>query len=37
MGAAKLAQRAIDSGKSVREALGEANKQGKESKYGSAN
>jgi fumarate hydratase class II len=37
MGAAKLAQRAIDSGKSVREALGEANKPGKGSKYGSAN
>ena len=37
MGAAKLAQRAIDSGKSVREELGEANKPGKGSKYGSAN
>jgi hypothetical protein len=37
MGAAKLAQRAIDSGKSVREALGEANKPGKGSKYGIAN
>jgi aspartate ammonia-lyase len=37
MGAAKLAQRAVDSGKSVREALGEANKPGKGSKYGSAN
>jgi aspartate ammonia-lyase len=33
----KLAQQAIDSGKSVREALGEANKPGKGSKYGSAN
>jgi fumarate hydratase class II len=37
MGAAKLAQRAIDYDKSVREALGEANKPGKGSKYGSAN
>ena len=37
MGAAKLAQRAMDSGKSVRETLGEANKSGKGSKYGSAN
>jgi fumarate hydratase class II len=37
MGAAKLAQRAVDSGKSVREALGEANKPGKGSKYGIAN
>jgi aspartate ammonia-lyase len=37
MGAAKLAQRAIDSGKSVREALGEADKLGKGNNYESAN
>jgi aspartate ammonia-lyase len=37
VGAAKLAQRAINSGKSVREALGEADKPGKGRKYGSAN
>jgi fumarate hydratase class II len=37
MGAAKLAQRAIASGKSVREALGETDKPDKGSKYGSAN
>src|SRR4030095_7542023 len=37
MGAAKLAPRAIGSGKSVRGALGEADKPGKGRKYGSAN